>query len=1717
MKNTVKSRLLKCVCRKTVRGILSFTMALIMIFSYGFNVFADATWPGNFLVTEASFNGGNAITANSSGQFESSSITSVYESVPVDSTFTIKFGVTKVFLFRGSWDPITGGFSTVLNRDLVQIQDSNGNAVTGVTVSNANDPGNTSGTDSTVKVHPNSPLNYDTNYKLVVKKYFSQSNRANPPAIRGAVPDDVVIPFKTEALQKPTVTKAELRGNTLTLSGLPKDKNLEYNLVVDGNFQDSNWKVFTYTDDTANIEVSNVNLTANSKIEVGYAKDDNSVPTDVSDPITVFYASTSGPSFTGAVLSGNTLILNGFPKNAANLEYRVAADGTNYTEWKDLSISGTSGTVSAEGVKLIEGQSIIQVRYKACAPWSASDISQNSFIYALGTTAPLEQGKDTVIDAGIKINSVNLNTPGDGEANTVTVRNAKGEKLPAPAGMTSMGFDGGEDDYDCGGTYGFTLKGSGDGNNNHVKITIPYQLPTVRPKDLPDDAVIDDSKVSIYMLVPFHLGDSNLIWQVWKYMPATVDSFNHTATVDISDFDVNGKDIILSPRFDSKPPSNMGIYPYSRTATSLSFELATPDYSGIKSLVLTRVNRADPSDVKKVTLYAKDYPSLADPGKYSNTIYTDTDPKPGVNYDYTLSDEIDMLGNKSTDKGTISATVDSMDTLVKEAEQSIYKSVRDDNISDDPNNPTKIRFAVGDSQNSVTQKIVIPSVGNLNYGSSSITWTSDRPDIISTGPDKNDIELHPPVDANGNPVKDGVVVTLTGTIKYTSPIDHFTRQSETAAGTVAIPLTVKWNIANGEVTLNNEFLHDPNMGGDYRLNTDPTKDINTAVKFDGSIANTIVFNHSIVLKDKTVYEGSAQTYDSQNYVIDAQGKTLKANFDGALFNELQMPGGSFTLKNAVIDMNHKAGPVLSAEFFGAKVIFDNVKIINAENCQYGVILQEQNSGSFSANNCQFSSFKVSAIAALTPAYSHTSPVDASGMTYTSNYSHIPVQINNCTFDGDGKPGYGVLDTYGDVSIKDSTFKNYKGSVNTGWNSSNDSYDFQFLGGHTLDADGNSYYQYKGIPDNSPSAGILVKELGLANISGNTITNSDNSILAWIGEKNFSFLWSKPASGFAAYPTINGIIVDSSKTEQAVNNILAGNTIFEAKDGTNKIVIQDASDRYNRTTILSKANEPDITAPSWNKTSKAVASKISDNSITLSWNAANDNVGVTSYKIYENGKLIGTVNGDTTTFDVKNLTSDTEYTFKIEAGDSSENWSTTGPTVVVNTAYIPNAVSVNIASMHNSIEIGSNPIEESVTGEVYDQHGNKITSQKINWSLVGIPIGININNEGVLTVQPFATIGSVTVKGTVDGTNISNTKQFTIKAAVAQNTITHDDTSKAITDAANLGEVKLPASTSAVIAIDGTSLSDVNASNKVMNLTNEDNVVFKLKPSDLNLGEVTTLNDVQQLQVSSEKVDTKITPQLSTDGSINNLPEGTYSSVGTPFKLSAVAVLNNNDQQQVTGFNSPINISIPVPTDLKIGANQELRVCRFNTNTGKWEDKGEATLNNGTITFNTVGFSYWTVMVKTIDSSNNTGTNSSTNTGGSTGTSTTSSTNTSGTTVGTVALNSTTGTVTSSTTSATTSNAVASSVSTAAKSEAVASTTGENTSTNTDLGSTNQSNNNSNIDSSSKSNKESVSEVKVKENLASENNLGVWPILAIAIFIIACAGVVVLKKKAVKNS
>jgi fibronectin type III domain protein/type IX secretion system substrate protein len=108
---------------------------------------------------------------------------------------------------------------------------------------------------------------------------------------------------------------------------------------------------------------------------------------------------------------------------------------------------------------------------------------------------------------------------------------------------------------------------------------------------------------------------------------------------------------------------------------------------------------------------------------------------------------------------------------------------------------------------------------------------------------------------------------------------------------------------------------------------------------------------------------------------------------------------------------------------------------------------------------------------------------------------------------------------------------------------------------------------------------------------------------------------------------------------------------------------------------------DTVAPS--SPTSLTASNITNSSLTLSWNASTDNVGVAGYDVYENGLLIQTVT--TPTANVTGLSPGTVYSFYVVGKDSAGNASPPSNTVK------PTTLSGSNAGSGSGISIYPNPV------------------------------------------------------------------------------------------------------------------------------------------------------------------------------------------------------------------------------------------------------------------------------------------------------------------------------------------------------------------------------------------------------------------------------------------
>jgi Zn-dependent metalloprotease len=99
------------------------------------------------------------------------------------------------------------------------------------------------------------------------------------------------------------------------------------------------------------------------------------------------------------------------------------------------------------------------------------------------------------------------------------------------------------------------------------------------------------------------------------------------------------------------------------------------------------------------------------------------------------------------------------------------------------------------------------------------------------------------------------------------------------------------------------------------------------------------------------------------------------------------------------------------------------------------------------------------------------------------------------------------------------------------------------------------------------------------------------------------------------------------------------------------------------TITIGAGTSDTQAPT--APTNLSSSNITETSLTLSWTASTDNVGVTGYDVYQNGSLLGSVTG--TAANITGLTASTTYAYYVKAKDAAANVSAASSTLNVTTS------------------------------------------------------------------------------------------------------------------------------------------------------------------------------------------------------------------------------------------------------------------------------------------------------------------------------------------------------------------------------------------------------------------------------------------------------------------
>jgi Uncharacterized protein conserved in bacteria len=145
---------------------------------------------------------------------------------------------------------------------------------------------------------------------------------------------------------------------------------------------------------------------------------------------------------------------------------------------------------------------------------------------------------------------------------------------------------------------------------------------------------------------------------------------------------------------------------------------------------------------------------------------------------------------------------------------------------------------------------------------------------------------------------------------------------------------------------------------------------------------------------------------------------------------------------------------------------------------------------------------------------------------------------------------------------------------------------------------------------------------------------------------------------------NGTIVGTTTQTAYTDNGLPANTTY-----TYTLVAVDskgnrsgASAPITASTLPVSTPAPDTTAPS--RPTGLASSNVTESVVTLSWAAATDNIGVTQYEVYRDGKLIGTT--ASRTYTDSGLQAATAYSYTIVALDAANNRSTASAALSVTT-------------------------------------------------------------------------------------------------------------------------------------------------------------------------------------------------------------------------------------------------------------------------------------------------------------------------------------------------------------------------------------------------------------------------------------------------------------------
>ncbi|GAA3400936.1 hypothetical protein GCM10020370_07140 [Paenibacillus hodogayensis] len=191
-----------------------------------------------------------------------------------------------------------------------------------------------------------------------------------------------------------------------------------------------------------------------------------------------------------------------------------------------------------------------------------------------------------------------------------------------------------------------------------------------------------------------------------------------------------------------------------------------------------------------------------------------------------------------------------------------------------------------------------------------------------------------------------------------------------------------------------------------------------------------------------------------------------------------------------------------------------------------------------------------------------------------------------------------------------------------------------------------------------------------------------------------------------------------------------------------VTVNSRENAVNRPFLELSAGRTNAAAPSWQGGGGLDISNATETGLQLNWSPAADPAGVTGYTIYKNGTALATVGASATSYAVTGLKAGQHVTFKIEAGNALNQWSTDGPyaSITMPTTQLIQLRPGNVFADGEPIRFKVATTRPDVKWAVYDYDG----------ALVSEGVALSVQNEAVWTV-PFTGYGYFTLQAKVEMT------------------------------------------------------------------------------------------------------------------------------------------------------------------------------------------------------------------------------------------------------------------------------------------------------------------------------------------------------------------------------